>query len=81
MVLELESLATVRTLEPPQTSGLVVRDHVPLQPVNIGELLVANAAGLKKRNYLRDASPYFTSTHLQERDKESLRFLCNFSPL
>ena len=46
MVLELESLSAVCALEPPEDGGLVVRDHVPLQPVHVGELLLAHLADL-----------------------------------
>ena len=47
MVLELESLSAVCALEPPEDGGLVVRDHVPLQPVHVGELLLAHLADLQ----------------------------------
>ena len=46
MVLELESLSAVCALEPPEDGGLVVRDHVPLQPVHVRELLLAHLADL-----------------------------------
>jgi hypothetical protein len=49
VVLELESLSAVGTLEPPEDGGLVVGDHVPLQAVHVGELLLADAADLRKR--------------------------------
>ena len=47
VVLELESLSAVGALEPPEDGGLVVRDHVPLQPVHVGELLLAHLANLQ----------------------------------
>ena len=46
-MLELESLSAVGALESPQDGGLVVRDHVPLQPVHVGELLLAHLADLQ----------------------------------
>ena len=46
VVLELESLSAVCALEPPEDGGLVVRDHVPLQPVHVRELLLAHLADL-----------------------------------
>ena len=48
MVLELESLSAVCALEPPEDGGLVVGDHVPLQPVHVGELLLAHLANLQR---------------------------------
>ena len=49
VVLELESLSAVCALEPPEDGGLVVRDHVPLQPVHVGELLLAHLAHLQAK--------------------------------
>ena len=49
VVLELESLPAVGALEPPEDGGLVVRDHVPLQPVHVGELLMADLAHLQAK--------------------------------
>ena len=47
MVFELESLSTAGALEPTQDGGVVVADHVALQPVHVGKLLVAHAALLQ----------------------------------
>jgi hypothetical protein len=46
MMLEFESLVTLRTLELPQHSALVVAYHVALQTVDVRECLVAHFAGL-----------------------------------
>ena len=47
MMLELESLSTVSTLEPPQNGRFVMADHVPLETVDVGELLLAHATVLE----------------------------------
>ena len=54
MVLEFESLSAIWTFEPPQNGGFVVRDHVSLQSVNVGELLLAHLTGLKERRTNHD---------------------------
>ena len=46
-MLELESLSAVCALEPPEHRGLVMRDHVTLEPVDVGKLLLAHLAALK----------------------------------
>lgn len=46
MVLEFEGLATFWTFELAEVSALVMADHVTLEPVNIGECLVADLAVL-----------------------------------
>lgn len=56
MVLELERFITIRTFEFPQQCRFVVTNHVTLQPVHIGEGLVADFAALqwngkRKTNY------------------------------
>lgn len=48
VVFELEGLVALLALELPQQGTLIVADHVPLESVDIGEGLVANAAGLKQ---------------------------------
>ena len=47
-MLKLERFAAVCTLEPAQQGGLVVADHVPLQPVNVRKVLLADGALLKQ---------------------------------
>ena len=47
MVLELESLATIRAFETSEDGGLIVRDHVPLQSVDVGKVLLAHLAPLQ----------------------------------
>lgn len=47
---ELESFFALRTLELAKDGTLVVADHVALQAVNIGELLVAHLARLQQIN-------------------------------
>ena len=51
MVLELKSFSTVNTLEAPKDRGLVVADHVSLQAVHVGKLLLADSTLLKQYNY------------------------------
>lgn len=48
MMLEFESLPAVDTLEPAQDGGLVVADHVALQPVHVGKLLLTHLTFLNK---------------------------------
>ena len=52
MMFELESLSAVDAFEPPEDCGLVVRDHVSLQPIHVGEILLANLATLQEKNQL-----------------------------
>lgn len=47
VVLELEGLLALGALELAQHGTLVVGDHVPLQPVHVGESLVAHLARLE----------------------------------
>lgn len=47
VVLELERLITVGTFELPQQRRLVVGNHVTLEAVHVGKLLVAHLAALK----------------------------------
>ncbi len=46
VVLELESLSAVSALETPEHRALVVRDHVSLQAVDVGELLRTHVTSL-----------------------------------
>lgn len=48
VVLKLERLITVGTFKLAQQRRLVVGDHVALQPVHVGELLVAHLAALER---------------------------------
>ena len=64
VVLELESLPAVGALEPPEDGGLVVRDHVPLQPVHVGELLLAHLAHLQTKVIIMKCSCLTTLTAL-----------------
>ena len=48
MMFELECLSTVRTLEAPQEGGFVMADHVTLEAVHVGEVLVTDGALLKQ---------------------------------
>ena len=51
MVFEFESLSAVDAFEPSEDCGLVVRDHVSLQPIHVGEILLANLATLQEKNH------------------------------
>ena len=51
MVFKLEGLVTVGTLEFTQSSRFVVADHVTLQTVDIGKVLLANTARLRDDKY------------------------------
>ena len=52
MMLEFESLPTVRALEPPEDGGLLVCQHVTLQTINIRKLFRTIRAGLGKYKWL-----------------------------
>ena len=47
VMLELESLSAVDALEAAKNGGLLVRNHVALQPVHVSEPLPAYLASLK----------------------------------
>jgi Tfp pilus assembly protein PilP len=48
MMFKLEGLVTVGALEFTQSSRFVVADHVTLQTVDVGEVLLANTARLER---------------------------------
>jgi hypothetical protein len=48
MMFKLEGLVAVGALEFTQSSRFVVADHVTLQTVDIGEVLLANTARLER---------------------------------
>lgn len=52
VVLELERLITVGALEFAQQRRLVVGDHVTLEPVHVGELLMAHLAAHQSIRYM-----------------------------
>lgn len=49
MVLEFEGFAALVALEAAQHLGLVVGDHVALEPVDVGELLLTHVARLGRK--------------------------------
>lgn len=53
MVFKLEGLFAVGALELAQSSRFVVTNHVALQAVDVGEILLTNAARLNRKNKYR----------------------------
>lgn len=50
MMFELESLSTVGTFEASEDGGLIMRDHMSLQPIHISKVLLAHLAPLRKND-------------------------------
>ena len=48
VMFEFESLSTVGTFESSKDGGFIMRDHMPLQSVDVGEVLLAHLAPLRK---------------------------------